>query len=69
MLSAVDEGHRNLLAIPFCQLLVGADVHLVEALAQLFTDGSDHVPGVVAEMATGAGQKSHPVHGDPAGRE
>ena len=55
VLPAVDEGHRDLLAVAGARRLgVGGDVDLVVGLAQLGADLLDHRAGVVAQVAARA---------------
>src|SRR5689334_13714430 len=54
VLTAVDDGHRDLLAVPPRELLGAVDVDLVPAHAELGADALDDGPGVVAEVAAGA---------------
>ena len=60
VLNPVDEGHRDLLGVARHQLGIVVDGQLAPSDALLRGDRLDDQPGVVAEMAPGAGDESDP---------
>ena len=61
VLTAVDEGHGDLLAVAGEQVGVRGDVDLLPALSQLGADRLHDLPGVVAEVAPRLGRRAAPV--------
>src|SRR4051794_13236903 len=62
VLPAVDESHRDLLAVPLLQGRVVEDGDLLVGLPQVGADPLDHRTGVVAEMAPRLGVEENAAH-------